>query len=177
VFTRRSVLGGAVGAATATAGCLEGELDEVQESLLGADDRGEIVGTYDEGIERLNDANEARDDGIIAFNEERYGDSLDSLEQSLEHYADASGSFRSAESMAEEAGVPPAEKLCREAAVHAEMMHESTEAALEASIAAEEGESADVINDYIETAEQRQVDAEESPVAEADDLLDLLEAQ
>ena len=177
MFTRRAVLLGSVSIAVASAGCTEGGLEDVQETVLGAEDRGDIVGIYDQGIGQLNDANETRDAGIIAFNEERFGDSIGSLETSIEHYADATDSFREAETMAEEAGVPPAVGICDEAASHAELMRESTLEAREAASAAEAGESAADINGHTETSQELQAEAEELTVSDPETLLDVLEAR
>ena len=158
------------------AGCADGGFEGIRESVLGAEDRGEIVDTYDRGIEQLNDANRARDDGVVAFNEERYDDALGALETSIDRYTDAGASFRDAESMAETADVPPAAGICAEAAIHAETMEASTVEAREGVTAADAGESAAVINGHIETAKELQAEADESAVADPETLLDVLEA-
>ena len=177
MFTRRAVLLGSVSIAVASAGCTEGGLEDVQETVLGTEDRGEIVGVYDRGIGQLNDGNETRDAGIIAFNEERYRDSIESLETSIEHYADATDSFREAETMAEEAGVPPAAGICDEAARHAELMRESTVEAREGASAAESGDEPAEINGRIEASQEMQAEANELTVSDPEALLDILEAR
>ncbi len=175
MFTRRSVLVSVV--AIVSAGCTEGGLEDVSVPILEAEDRGEIVGTYDRGIGQLNDANESRDAGIIAFNEERYVDSRTELEASIDQYDDAAESFREAETMTEEAEVPPATGICAEAATHAELMVESTVEAREGAAAAENGAAAAEINDHIEASQELQAEAEELTVADPETLLDILEAR
>lgn len=180
MYGRRSILVGTALFALGGAGCTRiSEETGIGDggSGLDADGRGEIVETYDEGINHLNDGNEARDEGIIAFNEERYDASVDALEGSIEYYGDAVDSFRSAETLAEEAGVPPAAEICADAATHADLMGESTDAARDGSAAARDGEAAGVINDHIVRSQELQAEADESPVTEAEALLDLLEAE
>lgn len=173
VCARRAVT---CGLAVALAGCSSGSFSDVEESVLGADERGEIVGTYDRGVERLNEGTEARDDGIVAFNEERYSDSVDSLETAVERYDEAAETFRSAGEMAEDAGVPPAAGICTEAATHAETMEESTVEARAGAAAAESGDSAGAINERIEASRELRDEAENSEVADSETLLDTLEA-
>lgn len=177
MFTRRAVLLGSVSVAVASAGCAEGGFEDAQETILGAEDRGEIVGTYDRGISQLNDGNETRDAGIYSFNDEQYGDSVETLETSIGHYADAIDLFREAETMAEDAGVPPAAGICDEAARHTELMRESTVEARKAASAAEASESPAVINGHTKTSQELQAEAEELTVAEPQSLLDVLEAR
>ncbi|MGM0718141.1 MAG: hypothetical protein ACQET5_13435 [Halobacteriota archaeon] len=177
MFTRRVILGVAGAVAVGTAGCTESGLEDVEESVRGADKRGDIVGTYDRGIGELNDGNETRDEGIVAFNDERYGDSIGALEEAIEHYEGAEEAFRSAGDMAEEAGFPPGTEICDEAAEHAMLMNRSTEEAHNAVTAAIAGESADVINGRIEASQELEDEASGSTVADPDHLLEVLEAQ
>lgn len=177
VFTRRAVLFGAVSVAAASGGCAEAGLEEPREAILGTNDRGKIVGTYDRGVERYNDGTKARDAGARAFNDERYEDAADTLETATAHYADAIDSFREAETMGEDAGVPPAAGICDEAARHADLMRESTLEAREAASAAEAGKSTSDINGHTETSRELQAEAEELTVSDPERLLETLEAQ
>lgn len=177
MFTRRSVLLGVAAVTSASAGCTEGGLEDVPVPGLEAEDRGEIVGTYDQGIGQLNDGHETRDEGIHAFNDERYEAAVEALDASIDYYTEATESFREAESMAEDAGVPPAAGICSEAATHATLMGQSTEEAHNAVTAATADESADVINDHIEASQDLQAEANESTVADPERLLETLEAQ
>jgi hypothetical protein len=163
--------------AVSSAGCTGGGFEGVQESVLGAEERGEIVETYDQGVSRLNDANETRDEGIIAFNEERYGESIETLETSIDHYEGAEEKFSSAAEMAEGADIPPAAGICSEAATHVERMRQSTVAARKAASAAEAGESPATINGHTETSQELQAEAKESTVADPETLLEVLEAE
>lgn len=56
-------------------------------------------------------------------------------------------------------------------------MGRSAEAARNGAVAADEGEPADVINDHIEQSRELQAEAEESAVADPEELLDVLEAE
>lgn len=177
MFTRRAVLLGSVSIAVASAGCAEGGFEDAQETILGAEDRGEIVETYDQGISQLNDGNEARDAGIYAFNDEQYGDSVETLETSIEHYKGAKEQFSSAAEMAEGVDVPPAAGICSEAATHVELMRQSTVEARKAASAAEAGESPATINGHTKTSQELQAEAEASTVADPETLLEVLEAK
>jgi len=177
VFTRREITAAGAAFALALAGCVDGGFEDARESVLGTEERGTIVGTYDDGVERLDAATRRRDEGTVAFNDERLDDALETFDRSLAAYADAAESFREAESMADDAAVPPATAICAEAAVHAETMRESTEAARRAAAADDAGEPADVINDNVEAAQELQTEAERSRVADAEELLDVLEAE
>lgn len=179
MLTRRAILQVGVGGALplTIAGCTEGGLESVPDSVLGADKRGEIVGTYDEGIGHLNDGHTTRDGGIVAFNEKRYEEAIDTLEQSIVRYSDAAASFRESKAMSEDAGVPPAAKICSDAASHAKLMGQSTGEARKAAEAAAAGEPANVINGHTATSQELQAEAEELSVADPEELLAVLEAK
>lgn len=173
MIARRTVL---LGVAVGAAGCARGSFGGLGGGGLGADERGEIVETYDDGVQRANEGAETRDEGIVAFNDRRYGDATRALSTAGDRYATATERFRTAVEMAKENEVPPATRICEEAATHADTMERSTAAALEGAVAADENEPPDVINGHIETAQELQSEAEESTVADPEELLGVLEA-
>ncbi|WP_299236748.1 hypothetical protein [Natronomonas sp.] len=173
MIARRTVL---LGVAVSTAGCARGSFGGLGGGGLGADERGEIVETYDAGVQRANEGAETRNEGIAAFNDRRYGDATRALSTAGDRYATATERFRTAVEMAKENEVPPATRICEEAATHADAMERSTAAALEGAVAADENEPPDVINGHIETARELQSEAEESTIADPEELLGVLEA-
>lgn len=136
---------------------------------------GEIVETYDNGIDRRNDASETRDIAVAAFNDTQYDEAADAFEAAATDYATAGERFRDAESMATDVDAEAAE-ICRDAARNAEAMHESAIEALAGAVAGREGDPATEINERIETAQRLRSEAEEWDVAAPETLLATLES-
>ena len=182
--TRRRVLAATALSISGVVGCLDDGLDELpgmggREETEQQDQRHEILLGYEDALEQRNDGIETRDGGIDLFNAEEYADAVDEIETARDRFAAAADGFETAADAAaeidtEDPAVEDAREICLDAAENTRLQLAATEAGLAAATAAADGEDAGTINDHVVAYQELVAEAEAFPVADGEELADVL---
>ena len=172
---RRTILAAVSSAVTtALAGC--GATGGLSDLGSGNDDpRRSVVETYDAALVERNDATETRDTGINLFNTEEYGEATDRLETALTGYEEAREGFGEAAGLVDDLNdAREATAICERAVEATRVQVRATEAALDATAAADEGAGASTINDHVERFQELESRAASITVEDTDVLVSAL---